>query len=556
MEETTPPGLTRRAFLTAVAGLAAGAAACGRTGPLSTAATRHHRTGARPGGRPGTRPGAAARHTTEVDGVELPAAGWVSQENARTGTPGWGVPAGQLPHAIEGYLGAVSAVSGETVPLFVNTRAASFTVEAYRIGFYSGVGARLVWRGGPYPGQRQLRPAPTPGTNMVECRWSPATRVEITRAWVPGVYLLKLIGSGGEQQFVPLTVRDDTSTAAYAVTNAVTTWQAYNRWGGYSLYLGADGQGASFADRARVVSYDRPYTVEFGNGAGDLLGNELPLVMLLERHGLDVTYWTDIDLDQRPQLLARRGALLSLGHDEYWSATMYTTALAARDAGVNLAFFGANACYRHIRLDPGPNGPARRQVCYKIASEDPLYGVDNAAVTSNWYAPPDPRPESRLTGAMYIGFPADAGFQAGPTWLFAGSGMTTGDSLTGLVGSEFDGVDLTLPFPPQLDVLAHSPLVCRGAPGHSDATWYTVPGGGGVFDSGTALWIGRLAQATGPALEVVPSATPGVTVPLTRLTLNVLHAVGSGPAARILPSRGTWRALYANTAPQPTYRGA
>ncbi len=530
-------GVSRRALLTGAGALAAGLAGCGRPQAAARPSPSPRRGSPSP-------LAARSRPATVVDGVALPAAGWVAAENSRPGTPGWGVAPGQVPHAIEGYLGAVSAVAGQAVPLFVSTRSASFRVQAFRIGYYGGVGARLVWQSPVLPGRLQPVPRPTPGTHMVECSWVPATHVPVGPDWVPGVYLLKLTGSGGEAQFVPLTVRDDASTAAFAVMNAVTTWQAYNRWGGYSLYLGNAPGGASFAARARVVSFDRPYPVEFGNGAADLLGNELPMVMLLERHGLDVTYLTDVDLHLRPHLLRRRGALLSLGHDEYWSATMYSTALAARHQGVNLAFFGANACYRHIRLDPGPNGPARRQVCYKVAAEDPLYGRDNAAVTSNWPDPPDPRPESRLIGAMYIGFPADAPLLARRSWLFEGTGLAPGQGLAHLVGSEYDAVDTAVPFPAQLDVLAHSPVLVRGVPGYSDATWYTVPGGGGVFASGTASWIGRLAQATGPALQVVPAATPGVTGPLTRMTLNVLHALGWGPAAARLPSSGNWRSFY------------
>ncbi len=54
--------------------------------------------------------------------------------------------------------------------------------------------------------------------------------------WPVGSYLLKLVASTGQQRWVPLTVRDDASTATYVIENAVTTWQAYNRWGGCSLY--------------------------------------------------------------------------------------------------------------------------------------------------------------------------------------------------------------------------------------------------------------------------------------------------------------------------------
>src|SRR5207302_31796 len=137
-------------------------------------------------------------------------------------------------------------------------------------------------------------------------------------------YLLKLVAASGQEQYVPLTVRDDTSRAAFVVQNSVTTWQAYNTWGGYSLYQGSQGD---FDQRARVVSFDRPYGI--GDGSGDFLGNELPLVSLMESLGLDVTYWTDVDLHERANLLVNHKALLTLGHDEYWSRAMRDGAMAA-----------------------------------------------------------------------------------------------------------------------------------------------------------------------------------------------------------------------------------
>ena len=208
--------------------------------------------------------------------------------------------------------------------------------------------------------------------------------------------MLKLVGSNGAQSYVPLTIRDDSSRAALVIQNSVTTWQAYNDWGGYSLY---HGPGGSFGDRSRVVSFDRPY--EARRGSGDLFWIEAPVIYLAERLGLDVTYWTDIDLHQRPGLLMRHRALISLGHDEYWSSAMRRGALFARSHGVNLAFLGANDVYRHIRLEASPLGEDRREVNYKVAAEDPLYGVDDDEVTSQWREGPVPRPESLLLGGLY-----------------------------------------------------------------------------------------------------------------------------------------------------------
>ncbi len=483
--------------------------------------------------------------TTLDNGLKLPTAAWVSRENLRPGTSQWQVGGRQVPHAIEGFADRVSAVPGDTVTLFVNTTAQTFHVEAYRIGWYQGIGGRLVWQGPENPGKRQPPSTFTPGVNMVECHWAPSTKFDITSDWPPGVYLLKLVGNGGEQQFVPLTLRDPYSTAAYVVQNSVTTWQAYNLWGGYSLYYGANGHGQDFEHRARVVSFDRPYPNTWANGAADLLGNELPLIFHMEKLGLDVTYTTDVDLHTTADLLTRHRSFLSLGHDEYWSAAMRANATAARDSGVNLAFMGANAVFRRIRFESSPVGPNRRQVCYKDDS-DPLYGVDNADITTNWPSAPDADPESSLIGNMYQSNPVDASLVvADPTtWLYLGTGAKTGDALPHVVGSEYDCYQPGQYSPSNVQIFAHSPLVCHGKSGFSDVTWYTAPSGAGVFASGSNWWISKLMDVPQVPPQLIPGPFPGVTKELLQITDNLLAAIGWGPSATGYASVPNWKTYY------------
>ncbi len=384
-------------------------------------------------------------------------------------------------------------------------------------------------------------------TNTIECQWAPSIRFPVTSSWPPGVYVLKLVGNGGQQQFVPLTVRDDNSKAAYVIQNSVTTWQAYNLWGEYSLYFGPYGSGQSYNTRSRVVSFDRPYPLDWANGAADLLGNEYPLIMLAEKLGLDVTYWTDVDLDLRPHLLLAHRSLLSLGHDEYWSASMRNGATAARDAGVNLVFFGANACFRRIRFESSPVGVNRYQICYKDAQEDPLYGVDDTIVTANWPDPPAAQPESSLIGAMYQSNPVNASLVvADPeAWLFKGTGAKAGDSIPGAVGTEYDGYDPTVPTPSNIQIFAHSPVVAEGVPGYSDVTWYTASSGAGVLATGTNWWISKLVNAPQVPTNLLPGPFPAaVTNEITEMTENILAVVGSGPAAAVYPSAPNWQQFY------------
>ena len=413
------PPVSRRRFLgwTAAGGAAAAAAVFGvaeadGSGSVRSTTARHAPPTTTP---PVTRTTTPAGSFDDLE-LPLPVSPAIAAENAKSGDAWW-VTTRQAAGDIEGYADVVSARVGDPVTLQVSTRAATFHVEAYRMGYYQGVGGRLVWRSDEMAGMRQAPPVVAAPTRTVECAWEPSLQFTVPRSWPPGAYLLKLVGATGEQGFVPLCVRDDTSQSALLFQHGVTTWQAYNLWGGFSLYYGnpsgaitftQDPGGGTYAARARTVSFDRPYNHDWASGAADFVGNELPVIFHAEQLGLDVSYWTDVDLHQQPDLLANHRALLSLGHDEYWSAPMRTGVEQAVRAGLNVAFLGANACYRQIRFEPSPLGVDRHVVCYKSAAEDPLTGVDDSLVTVNWELPPVSDPESSMTGGMYQDVGADA----------------------------------------------------------------------------------------------------------------------------------------------------
>src|SRR5205807_3579258 len=200
--------------------------------------------------------------------VEGTKAKWVQVENAKPGTSDWRISNAGKPGELEGYADKVSAQQGDTVKLFVSSKDPNYHVEAYRVGYYGGLGARLVWKSASLPGRVQDQAQRDHGTNMVEAPWSPSLSVPLTPAFPAGMYLFKLVADSGVQHYIPLTIRDDRSAAAFVVQNSVTTWQAYNLWGGYDLYEGKNGSGGSdFDHRARVVSFDRPYAM--GAGSGD-----------------------------------------------------------------------------------------------------------------------------------------------------------------------------------------------------------------------------------------------------------------------------------------------
>jgi TAT (twin-arginine translocation) pathway signal sequence len=551
---TVAEPIDRRRFLQLAAAGAAGLtlAACADTPTSKGAAPTARRTPARPR-RPvaPTTTTVPAQELVALDsGVVVPTAPWLIAENSRPGTLDWIVNHTQPDHALEGFASQVSAVSGDDVALFINTTAPAVAVQAYRMGYYQGLGGRLVYQSDTVAAGPQRAPTVSLGIGTVSCPWSPTLSFTVDDTWPPGCYLLKLVGSGGEEQFVPLTVRDDTSLAAFVFQNSVTTWQAYNLYGGYSLYYGPNGRGGQdFAHRSRAVSFDRPYPQSWAEGAADFMGNEYPLLYNMESLGLDMTYWTDVDLHENPNFLANHRCLISLGHDEYWSRTMRDAAQLYSTGGLNLAFLGANACYRQIRLQSTSVGPNRLQVCYKDATEDPMAHEDPVQTTVNWNQSPVNEPESTMIGSTYqsVGASANMVITDASSWLFDGCGVADGQVLPGVIVGEYDRYVPALPGPRNLDVLAHSPIPGQG--NWSDLTYFTPTAtGGGVLASGSAWFIYRLSNSTAMPSNVLPRATPGTTDILLRAMENLYALFGQGPASVTQPSAGNWSATYAGAA--------
>ncbi|HXR73598.1 N,N-dimethylformamidase beta subunit family domain-containing protein [Actinocrinis sp.] len=453
-------------------------------------------------------------------------------ENAKPGTNAWSIPASAIgpQNAIQGYTDQASVTPGQSFKLFVSTTAPSFTATAYRIGYYGGANGREVWQSPSTPGKHQTAQTIAPGTHTVECNWSPSMTVP-TQSWPPGDYLIKLVASNGTgQRYVPITVRSTDTTGKIILVAGVTTWQAYNAWGGYSLYHGPSG-GPS--DRARAVSFDRPYLDPDEEAADGLFFPfDQALVSFAEQHNLPVAYETDVELETEPAQFTHAAGIVSDGHDEYYSATMRQTLTAARDAGANLAFLGANAIFRHIRWGSTQLGADRLIICYKDAASDPMYATDKTQTTQDWRDEPDPRPENTLTGAYYQCNPVDAPYVVyDPTnWIFAGTGATKGEKFPGLVGPEYDRVVDIATTPHPIEVLSHSALTCDGHASYQESAYYTTSSGAGVFDAGTMRWECALGSQCSSHLNAADRAF------VRTATLNLLTAFGQGPVGKAHPA--------------------
>ena len=429
----------------------------------------------------------------------------------------------------------------------MTTTAPTFQAVAYRMGWYQGLGGRLVWASPEVTGRTQPPCQVTPGVNMVSCdNWSVSLRIPITAAFIQGDYLIKLIGSGHQESYIPLTIWDPHSTAAYLVVNRSLTEEGWNTYGGFSYYQGVGGctlgQTGSYppCNRARIVSFDRPYAA--GNGASDFLANEYPLIRFMEQRGLDAAYVTDITLDAHPATILQHRALLSLGHDETWTYNERQGAQAAFQHGVNLVFFGAAAVLRHSRLQPSALGPDRQEVDYRDSSEDPLDRAgDPIQVTGNtWSSPPTNWSETGLVGEVYSGYlnpGSTAPFVVADAnaWIFKGTGLHRGSQIPGVLASDIDHLDASPPA--NIQVLGHSPVPLTsaytnqgewGGNTYSDMSYYTAPSrGAGVWDSGTVNWISALGTAQ----------------PLATITANLLWLFGQGPAGARIPSVPNWRTI-------------
>ncbi|WP_051796045.1 N,N-dimethylformamidase beta subunit family domain-containing protein [Streptomyces sp. NRRL S-87] len=513
-----------------------------RDGSGSTGSGRRRVLGLAAASLAAAHPLVAAAQTAE--GAALPPSRGldVRAENARPGHPDWRVTRTGAQHDVEGFADRTSVRPGEPFTLRVSTTAAAYTVSAYRMGWYGGARARLVWRSEPLPGTRQAPARTDPATRMVRTDWEPSARIDTT-GWPEGCYLLRLdTRDGRAQRYVPITLRSRSTAGRTVLVNAVATWQAYNRWGGAELYQGSTGRNDS---RSLAVSFDRPYVNR--KGGGQFMFFEAPLLALAERLGLPLAYATGVDVAREARLLRGAAAVLSPGHDEYWSPEQRLHVTRARDRGTNLAVFGANCCYRRVRFEPSPLGPDRIVVCYKEDyARDPGYRR-GLPPTHDFRDGPAADPESALLGVLYDGYPVDAPYVVSRPghWLFTGTGVRAGESFAHLVGIEYDRVDTTRPTPRPIEILAHSPVVCKGRRSHADSAYLTLPGGAAVFATGTMRWVEAL-DAQGPG-DGANHGMDGRTGRFTRtVTENVLRAFARGPVGRVRPAADNVTAHYPN----------
>ena len=201
-------------------------------------------------------------------------------ENSKAGSPSsqWDVNGAGDPN-IQGFSTDISVDQGQTVRFKVKTSSTAYHLDIYRMGYYGGNGARKVATVSPSASLPQSQPAckTEASTGLVDCgNWAESASWAVPASAVSGIYFAKLVREdqpSSEGSHIVFIVRDDDGTSDLLFQTSDTTWQAYNEYGGNSLYTGSPGTSPS---RAYKVSYNRPLTTRDTNPEDCVVQRRVP----------------------------------------------------------------------------------------------------------------------------------------------------------------------------------------------------------------------------------------------------------------------------------------
>ncbi len=473
----------------------------------------------------------------------------IAAENREPGTTAWRLPGppsllGGAAHGpVAGYVAEQALAPGQTERVYVNAPGArTVRVGVYRMGWYGGTGGRLVLRSGPLPVVEQPPCAHRFSTGLTECRWHATLSFQIPTALSSGVYIAKLDASTGAQSDCLFVVRSSLRTPLL-LELPTATYEAYNAWGGDSLYPGGSRLvGVTGTTQGVEVSYDRPY--ESQTGAGQFFIREVAMVRFLERYGYPVSYTTIESIDGDPAQVEGARGLVDVGHSEYWSARAERAFARAREEGTSLMFLSSDTMAWRVRFarataaSSQAGEPDHVIVAYKeTAGRDPdrgqpsgIFPLGGAPLVGSAYnGCITPRvPGSGPPDYRYYAWAPSPGLR--PTWLFAGTGVTASTRIPGIVGYELD--QRTPATPQGTTLVGKGGATCMRAdepsPTHgtaAESTLYQAPSGALVFATGTLGWEYGLSP--------VPQASPDAPVaPDPRVVAITRNLLGRALAGR------------------------
>jgi hypothetical protein len=490
----------------------------------------------------------------------------IACENQLPGTPqsAWDVGPNDG-DTIEGFADPFSVNVGQSINFKIKSPASSYAIDIYRMGYYGGDGARLVDSITPDIASSQNQPicSTSTTTGLVDCgNWSVSATWNVPADAVSGVYFAHIYRTDGtsDQNQIPFVVTDNSSHSDVVFMTSDETWQAYNDWGGFSLYSGSagDSQGSQLdPGRAVQVSYNRPFATRFDTPGGQdfFFATEFPMIQFLEKNGYDVSYVSQTDVAQpgAASMLEQHKVFVNAGHSEYWDAGDRANVTAARDAGVNLAFFTGNTMWWKTRWAASQlsNEADRTLITYKesidSAQRDP---ADPPTWTGNWrdprFSPPGDggQPENALTGQLWMVNCCSYADQVPYAYsnlriwrntdvanLQSGQTYTMPDET---LGYEWDEpVDNGFQPPGEIDMsktcedvsqLLVDPRSGVG-PGRAcnSLTLYKAASGALVFDAGTVQWAWGLDSNH-------DGDTPSTDPAMQQATVNLLADMGAQPA--------------------------
>ena len=359
-------------------------------------------------------------------------------ENSQPGNPQseWDVSGGGDPN-MEGYATDISVDHGQTINFKVDTSYSQYHLDIYRMGYYGGDGARKVATVQPSVLDQNQPPCLTDAASgLVDCgNWADSAHWDVPSDAVSGIYFAKLVRDDGasDGSHIYFIVRDDGGHSDLLFQTSDTTWQAYNQYGGKSLYTSDSGGPGTNPDRAYKVSYNRPFETRGPTPEDSPFNAEYPMVRFLERNGYDVSYFTGVDAARSGSEILNHGTYLSVGHDEYWSGTQRANVEAARAAGVNLAFFSGNEIFWKTRWEDSIDGSGtdhRTLVSYKETHANAKIDPEPNVWTGTWrdprFSPPPtvggPRTRSAARSSRSTAAPRRSRFR--PTTASSASGAT------------------------------------------------------------------------------------------------------------------------------------
>ena len=436
----------------------------------------------------------------------------------------------------------------------MDTNSTDYRIDIYRLGYYGGLGARKVATvSPPRPCLRSNPPCLNDSaTGLNDCgNWVESASWPVPADAVSGIYIARLVredASPGESHMV-FIVRDDEGHSPILFQTSDTTWQAYNQYGGNSLYVGGPGTNPG---RAYKVSYNRPFTTRGTSDEDWLFNSEYPMVRWLEANGYNVSYFTGVDSDRIGNEILEHQVFLSVGHDEYWSGGQRANVEAARAAGKHLAFFSGNEVFWKTRWEPSIDAsatPNRTLVCYKETHAGTKIDP-NPAWTGTWRdnrpINPSPNPENALTGTIFTvnccSYPMTVGSEDGKMRLWRNTSvanLTPGQTATfpnDTVGYEWDEDLDNGARPPGLfrmssttvnvpqRILDQGSNYGPGTATHS-LTMYRDPSGALVFGAGTVQWMWGL-DSNHDRQPVTPILAD---VRMQQATVNLLADMGVQP---------------------------